>query len=119
MSLKRKINYQLNHLRNSLYSWALPSWMTGSSAKLLVSLVFIACTTGYVFQISSTSTSGYKIHELEGQVTELQREIQKLELEKADFGTMSSIQERIDKTEMVAVGKIQYHTAVNIAVAKK
>jgi len=119
MSLKRKINYQLNILRNSLYSWSLPSWMTGSGAKLFVSILFVVCTTGYVFQISSTSTTGYKIHELEGQVTQLKREIQKLELDKADNGTMSSIQQRIDKTEMVAVSKIQYYSRSETVVAKK
>jgi len=119
MSLKRKINYQINHLRNALYSWSLPRWMTGSGAKILVSILFVVCTTGYVFQVSSTATAGYKINELEGQVTELKREIQKLELDKADNGTISSIEQRLNKTEMVMVDNIEYYQSADIIVAKK
>ena len=109
MSLKRKITYQIDSLRNYLYSLELPSWFTGRTMRLALSFSVVVFAAGYVYQISSTAVSGYAINDLQKQVAVLQKDIQKIEVEQADYGSMKNIQSRADSLGMVAVASADYY----------
>lgn len=119
MSLKRKMYYHINNLKNFWFNFALPNWLNSSFFKFALTTCIFVFTIGYVYQISSIATSGYKIHDLEVQIKELKREIQKIEVENADFGTMKNIQTRLDSLNMVAVVDIEYYNNLDSMVAKR
>lgn len=111
MSLKRKITYQIDSLRNYLYNLELPNWFSSRSMRLVLSFSVVVFAAGYVYQISSTAVSGYTINDLQKQVETLQKDIQKVEVEQADYGSMKNIQSRADSLGMVALANPEYYQA--------
>jgi cell division protein FtsL len=91
------------------------------STTFKISLIVFAMIFAvmYLIQVSSVSTKGYEISDLEGQIQELQQENQKLDYKIATYRSMKSIQERLQNTEMVPVNNVEYVTLVGTAVALK
>lgn len=119
MSLKRFAKHKLQNLTNYVDSLALPAWVSGF--KIRFGLIGLTVLLGviYVGQISVAARSGYQMRDLEGQVSLLEADIQKLEVEIADYSSMSNIEQRLKDSGMVAVGKIKYFNTVDTVVAKR
>ena len=82
----------------------------------LIGLVGVA----FVMQTSALGTSGYQVHALEKQVTELSGDIQKLNSSVADAQSMVSIQKRLKDFDMVAASDVKYlNIAPETAVTKR
>lgn len=119
MSLKRRFKAQLNELSNYINDLRLPVFMTGKTARIVLSLVVVFCGVGYIFQVSSTAVSGYEINGLQNQSDDLKKEIQKLQVEIADYSSLNSVQKRATNLGMVAMGDIKYKTVEsNVAMAQ-
>jgi len=119
MSLKRRFKAQLNEFSNSLDNLRLPTYLSGKAARIVLSLVVVFCGVGYIFQVSSTAVSGYEINSLQNQSDDLKKEIQKLQVEIADYSSLNSVQVRAKNLGMVAVGDIKYKTIEsNVAMAQ-
>ncbi|MFA7653463.1 MAG: hypothetical protein WCX97_00255 [Candidatus Magasanikbacteria bacterium] len=117
MSLKRRVQSQLHNLVYSLRTWSIPAWVDGQRARIAMFAVFILFFGGYILKTNSMAVSGYKLHELESNISQLDAEIQRLETESISYSSIQSIKERAKDVEMVAVGKIQHiNPAETVAV---
>ena len=119
MSFKRRIKYQFQQVTNYVDTFALPEWVGGVQIRLILIGLALILSVTYVCQTSSAATSGYKMHDLENIVGQLQTEIQKVQVEIADESSMVRLDQRIKGSGMVAVSQIKYITSVESAVAKR
>lgn len=95
--------------------------------RLLLSNTFRVCLIVFVLffgvlhvvNLSTMSTKGYDMTELQKQITMLERENQKLEIKIAKYSSMQSIQERLDGMKMVSADNIEYSTIIGTAVARR
>jgi len=106
--LKRKISYKLSEIKAFFLSFRMPKWFDYKIFKIGIIMVLVLLIGGYVMKTSSTAVSGYEIHDLEEQVSGLEKEISKLEIELADYSSLQNIEARLASTDMVEVSKISY-----------
>lgn len=98
---------------------AVQKWFIGTSFR--VSLVGFIAVFGllYLVQTNTVSTKGFEIADLQKTIRTLEHDTTRLEVEIAKHRSMSSIQERLQGSDLVAVGNVQYVTAVGTAVARR
>jgi len=119
MSLKRQLQYKYHNFIQGLKSLALPEWMTGASARLVLSTVVVLLGSAYVFQTSAAATRGYEMASLEKQMAGLETEIQKIEVDVAKNSSLIAISSRLPETKMVELGQVKYFTPLNNEMAKR
>lgn len=119
MSLKRQLQYQCRHFIQAIYTWQLPRWLTCPATRLLLLLAVVIFGSAYIVKTASSAASGYKIYDLENEISSLESVIKKLEVEIADNSSLYNIQKRLPEVNMVAVGKITYFDANEKVVAKR
>ncbi|MBD3311493.1 MAG: hypothetical protein GF349_03285 [Candidatus Magasanikbacteria bacterium] len=95
------------------------NWFLGKTFR--VSLIALVIVLGVLFlgKISSVSTKGFAISDLEEKKSELERETGKLEVEIAKYRSMKSIQERLAQIEMVESGEMEYVVSVGSEFARR
>ena len=98
---------------------AIRQWLLSTSFRAVLVTVVALFGVMYVVQISSASTKGYEISDLNKQIQSLEQENQRLEFEVATHRSMKSIQERLQGTNLVVADDIQYVTLVGTAVAMR
>ncbi len=119
MSLRLRLKYKMNSIRHFTSSFYLPSWMTGTAMRVMLSLVVVVLGAAYVMETNTLATSGYEIHSLEQRISFLHSELQRLHTTVAEAQSMASIQKRLPEIQMVAVTDIIYLKLNNeVAVAK-
>ncbi|HLD60616.1 MAG TPA: hypothetical protein VJA27_00575 [Patescibacteria group bacterium] len=119
MSISLRARYQWRYFIQYLHSFALPTWLLDTRAKLVVLALVVLFGMGYVAQTNRVTTSGYVVHNLEDEVAATNSEIQKLEAEVATYQSMASIQKRLGDAQMVPVSQIKYVKATNDTVVAK
>lgn len=119
MSLKRRIQSQYRDLLHSIYSLRLPVWLTCKTTRIILLSAIIIFGSAYIIKTAATAASGYQIYDLENKTQALEAEIKKLEIEIADYSSMSSIQRRLPGDGLVVVGQWQYYSPEDKAVAKR
>jgi hypothetical protein len=123
MSWRRKIQYQLeNYRRVSLGVFncaALPSCLTGKTARIICLIILAAGSVGYICQTSAAAGSGYEMNELQNKVEAMEEEIQKIDVQIAEFSSMPSLEKRLARMNMVSVASIKYIRPTGPAFAKK
>ncbi len=119
MSLRLRVRYQFRSITRFIFSFRVPSFLTGNTAKLTVSTIVFFLLVGYVMKISSLSTSGYEIANLEKKVAVLSNESVKLSAEVASYQSIASIQKRLQGVAMVPVKNINYIKVGATAVAER
>ena len=119
MSFKRQIKYQYQQITTYVETFALPEWVGGLQVRLILVGLAMVLSVIYVCETSSAATSGYKMHDLENQVGQLQSEIQKVQVQIADESSMVRLEQRLNGSGMVAVGQVKYLTPVESVVAKR
>lgn len=95
--------------------------------RLFLSNVFRVCLSVfivvfgvlYVINLSTMSTKGYDITDLQKKIISLERENQKLEIKIAKNSSMRSIQEKLDNMDMVVAENIEYATIMGTVVARR
>jgi cell division protein FtsB len=86
---------------------------------VLISIVCLGALVIYLAQINSLSTKGFEMRELQKQITMLQAENEKLELQMLDMQALSSLVERARSLQLVASSDVRYISGANTALAKK
>lgn len=69
----------------------------------------------YLFQVSTLSTKGYEIRQLELQLNELKEANQRLELEAAGLQSIQSIDEEIQLLNLIPSGTVKHITGSDYA----
>lgn len=119
MSLKRRIEFKYNHFVNAIRCFKLPVWLDTKAVRIVLVGIIVFVGSAYIIKTTTSATSGYEMHELEKQAASLDSDIQKTQIEIADYSSINSIQSRLAKMNMVAVGNIEYFNNKDMAVAKK
>lgn len=94
-------------------------WMVGNTLRVITVTMITLFGFLYVIQTNASSAKGYALSDLENQIRDLKREEDKLEVEIATHQSMQKIQERLPDTDLVAVDKVEYLTAVGQVVAQR
>jgi allophanate hydrolase subunit 1 len=118
MSFNRQIQSQFHNLFHAVRTWQLPTCINGLRARVAVMTLLVVFSSAYIFQTSSTGVSGYKLHELENNIAQLNGEIQKLETESISYSSIKNIQERVKSTDMVAVARINHLTPMEVVAVR-
>ena len=93
--------------------------MLSQTFRIIVVLSLLLLLILDVFQTSVVSASGSDITSLQRDVRELKYENEKLEYKIAQYRSMSSIQERVDKLSFESVSEVDYFMLPGSAVAIK
>ncbi|MBU0597004.1 hypothetical protein KJ641_02540 [Patescibacteria group bacterium] len=98
---------------------AVKKWMVSTSFR--VSLLVMIGIFGllYIIQMSSVSTKGFTISELQQDIQSLENETRALSVQIAEHRSMASIQDRLSGMNLVAAGNIEYVTPVGTEVARR
>lgn len=119
MSYKRQLQAHYHNFIEAVSTMAMPEWIAGRGMRsaLLLSVMFLS--GAYMVRINAVSASGYEIHNLEKQVSEMSNQVQDLQIKIADAGSMSNIEKRLPELNLVAVTKVQRLNSVGaVAIAR-
>lgn len=93
--------------------------MIGAMLKVIAVSAITIFGFLYVIQTNASSAKGYALSDLEGQILDLKREADKLEVEIAAHQSMQKIQERLHDADLVEIDTVEYLTAVGQVVAQR
>lgn len=119
MSYKRQLQAHYHNFVQAVRTMAMPVWLTGRGMRstLLISVMFLSAA--YMVRINAVSATGYEIHSLEKQVSEMGNQVQDLQIKIADAGSMNNIEKRLPELNFVAVTKVQHlNPAAAVAMAR-
>ncbi len=119
MSYKRQLQAHYHNFIEAVGTMAMPEWLTGRGMRstLLISVMFLSAA--YMVRINAVSATGYEIHNLEKQVSEMDNQVQNLQIKIADAGSMNNIEKRLPELNLVAVAKVQrLNTSPAVAMAR-
>lgn len=119
MSIKRRLQSQYHNLLNSVCTWQLPVWLTCKTTRIILLSAIIIFGSAYIIKTAATAASGYQIYDLENKTQALEAEIKKLEIQIADYSSISSIQSRLPGNGLVTISQWQYYRPEEKAMAKK
>ena len=92
-------------------------WFFSTTCRFtLLAVCAIFCVL-YVVQLSSASTQGYVMRDLESQIQKLEQDNQKLAYDIANQRSIKKIAERLQTTNLVVADNIKYVTLPGSAVA--
>lgn len=97
----------------------MPSWVDSKALRFVLVGLVVVMGTAYIISTTSSTASGYEMNKLEDRVASLQTDIQKTQIEIADYSSINSIQSRLATMKMVEAGGIKYLNASDITMAKK
>jgi len=117
MSLKRRLENQYQRFAFAVRTTSFPDWLSHPATRIGLAVVVLFFGVLYLLQISTTSTGGYAIRDLEKKVDTLSTEIQKVQIAVAEESAMPSIQKRLLGANMVKVEKIKFVNPVGGSVA--
>lgn len=116
---RRHSNYFYYAVRSILRLDVLPAWAVGRAARVCCLLTLTLLFVSYVAVTSIASASGYRVRDLEKEVSTLKRDIQKTEVRVAEYNSMSNLEEKIKNSGLVAVDNVDYVDLTAPAVAKR
>lgn len=87
---------------------AIKKALVSTTARMILTLVISIVGVLHISQISSISTTGYDVSNLQKQVTELEREINKIEYKIAVNRSMESIESRLAKMNFTNIDTVAY-----------
>ena len=119
MTIKRKFKLQYQVMTDFVETFRLPAWVNGLRLRLVFLGIIGILSLINVCEVSSASTSGYQMHDLETKVAAMSADIQKVNVEIADASAMNNIQKRLKDSDMVAVSEIKYIAVGDSLVAKR
>ena len=88
------------------------------TVNVVICTLIVVMTVGYLVQINSLATKGYKIKELENKITGLKKEQADLELEALSLQSMGTVAEKVQDLGMVMAGEPEYLAPTPVAMAR-
>lgn len=120
MSIKLRVQYKIHYLKQFLQNMSLPAWMVGKAAKLVVLVLLVVVSVGYMAQVNTLSTSGYVIRDLQDQMQQISDDTEKINEQVASYQSMNSIQNRLANLGLVTSTNISFlKVQDSLAVAER
>ena len=98
---------------------AVKRWLVSTTFRVGLLAVMGVFGVLYVIQMSSVSTKGFIISDLQKEMQTLENETRALDVEIAKHRSMASIQARLKDMDLVAANYVEYITQVGSVVARR
>lgn len=119
MSYKRQFQAHYRNFEYALRTITLPSWLTSMACRGVLLVSVIVLSVAYIARVNSASTTGFQMHDLEKQVMALNTDVQNMEIQIADAGSMNNTEKRLATLNMVKAENVQYLAKTVATVAKR
>jgi len=119
MSIRRQIQYKYNRLVNAIKFLSLPAWIDSKAIRIVMVGVIVVMGSAYILKTTSSTTSGYEMHRMENQVAALEQDMQRTQIEIADYSSINNIQTRLASMNMIEATGVKYMGVKDTVVAKK
>ncbi len=117
MSYKRQFQAHYHNFLNALYTITMPEWFSGRAMRASLLSVVVIVSVAYMVRVNSAATRGYEAHALESQISEMNVDLQGLEIKIADAGSMNNIEKHLQGMNLVTVEEFQRYNPAGGAVA--
>lgn len=119
MSYKRQLQAHYHNFLDAILTISLPEWLTGRTMRIGMLSFVMFMSVAYMGRINSAATSGYETRDLEKQLSEMNQEVQELNIKIADASSMNSLQKRLATLNMVsAENVVRYNAGAVVAMAR-
>ncbi|MBI5221527.1 MAG: hypothetical protein HY979_01860 [Candidatus Magasanikbacteria bacterium] len=119
MSYKRQLQAHYHNFIEAVRTIVMPQWLTGRAIRSTLLIGVMLLSVAYMLRVNSVSASGYEIHNLEKQVSEMDNQVQDLQIRIADAGSMSNIEKRLPQLNLVAATVVKHlNAAPAVAIAR-
>lgn len=102
MPLRRRLRFSVYLFTEAISSFALPSWVTGAGVRVALMLVIAIIGVSYVAKTNTSAKTGFEMRALEDQVSDLQNEVQKMNVAIAEASALRTVQNRVKNLDMVS-----------------
>ena len=92
--------------------------MAGKASAAVFALLLVGFGAGYLMQINAASTQSLEIRELEGAISELKEQGERIELKVAKEQSVQAVETKVKEMGMVPTPKIEYVMATVPQVAR-
>lgn len=117
MSYKRQVQAHYHNFISALRTISVPEWVGGRIMRASLLGVVVFMSVAYLVRVNSAATCGYEAHALENQISEMNADLQTLQIKIADAGSMSSIQKKLPDMNLVAAEDYQRYNTTGGVVA--
>lgn len=100
--------------RIAIKKWMVSTWFR---AGLIVAIIVFGVL--YIIEMSSVSTKGFVISDLQKQLQTLEHETRALDVEISKYRSIKSIEERLQGMDLVYATQVDYVTPVGTVVARR
>lgn len=119
MSYKRQFQAHYYNLIKALRTISVPEWLVGRAMRAGLLAFVMVLSVAYMVRINSAATRGYEAHALEKQLSELNTELQSLNIKIAAAGSMVNIEKRLQSMNLIAVEDVvRYNSSAVVAMAR-
>lgn len=94
-------------------------WIFGMGCRLTLLFLLVIFGVLFIWQTSSASTKGFAINDLQKQISDLEKENQKLGLQIAEQRSLKNLENRVTELGLVAVDNVKYVTILGTTVARR
>lgn len=92
--------------------------LAGKASVAAFTLLVVFFGAGYLMQINAASTKGLEIRKLEGEISELKEQGERIELKVAKEQSVQAVETKVKEMGMVPTPKIEYVMATVPQVAR-
>ena len=92
--------------------------MAGKASAAVFAVLLAGFGAGYLMQINAASTKSLEIRELEGEISELKEQGERIELKVAKEQSVQAVETKVKEMGMVPTPKIEYVMATAPQVAR-
>lgn len=117
MSYKRQFQAHYHNFISALCTITIPEWVSGKAMRASLLGIVMVMSVAYMVRVNSAATCGYEAHALENQISEMNADLQGLQIKIADAGSMNSIEKRLQGMNLVTVEEFQRYNTAGGAVA--
>ena len=120
MSYKRQFQAHYHNFIHALRTITVPEWVGGKTMRASLLTMVIIMSVAYMIRVNSAATRGYEAHALEKQISEMNVDLQNMQIKIADAGSMNNIEKRLQGMGLAVAEDIQQYNIVGgvMAVAK-
>lgn len=120
MSYKRQVQAHYHNFLNALRTIAMPEWLSGKAMRASLLGVVVIMSVAYMVRVNSAATRGYEAHSLENKISEMNVDLQSLQIKIADAGSMNNIEKHLQGMNLVTVEEFQRYNIAGgvVAIAK-
>jgi len=117
MSYKRQLQAHYRNLLHSILTINIPEWVSGRAMRASLLGVVVIMSVAYMIRINSAATCGYEAHDLEKQISQMNTDLQNIQIKIANAGSMNNIEKKLSVMNLVPAEDFARYNTVGGVVA--